>query len=68
MANVIAEAPHLHVLRLLNQKGTRRIEVEVQMAKSNERSGRASELRDSMRIRDRGYVRVFDPVTNATIC
>ena len=66
LANVIAEAPNLDMLRLLNQKGSRKINVKMQMAKGQEK--RVSELRDSIRIRDRGYVRVFDLVTNATIC
>ena len=33
LANVIAEAPNLDMLRLLNQKGSRKINVKMQMAK-----------------------------------
>ena len=74
LAAILAEAPRLESLRIFPQKGTRHIEVDLQLAKARsptsnktkattERSGRFSE-----RIRDRGYVRIFNPITNQTIC
>ena len=60
LANIIAEDSRLENLRIFTQNGNRRIEVEVQKA----RVATGGE----QRVSDRGFVRIFEPQTGATIC
>ena len=68
LCNLLADAPNLQVISIINQKGSRRIQIEYKQAKASTTVGRSSEpLRDSIRLRGRGNVRIYDPANNQTI-
>ena len=68
LAAFVSEASQLKVLRIMSQQGSRKINVEVQTARTSITmpTARMSESSEGW-IRDRGFVRVFDPRTNQTI-
>ena len=61
LAQILAEAPRLESVRIFNQKGSRKIDIELQSA-PRPTSGRQSFSRN------RGFVRIFDFITGVNIC